>query len=583
MIKKKFRQMLLTQILSAMTVTICMMIDSIMIGRFLGVDSMAAYGLASPVLLVFAALGAMISAGIQVVCGKTMGSGDEEGTNACYTVSILMALVIAAAALLLVFVVPNQLCMILGAGKPSPDNQVFWLTKDYLTGFIVGAPAFLFAQLMVPYVQVTGQQNRLIAAVLVMTFTDVGLDLVNVFMIKGGMLGMGLASSVSYYVALAIGLTYFLSKKCIFRFRPGKADRKTAVELLRNGIPTVINQVSLVLMVYLFNQILLGVGGNLSVAAYSVISTISNICYSFGSGVAAVALTLSSIFYVDEDRTSLLTLVRIMTNYAVVIDLAVTVLVLLTAPSLVGLFLTKPEAKDLAVLGLRLFSLCLVPCSLNTSFKNFYQGTDRTHLTEMISVLQNFLLPVLYAFLFSRFLGTTGVWMAFVCGETTAFVILSCLVWHRSGKFTVTAEAYAMLRSEIGEAAKDCFEATVFSKEDVENASIAVSEFCKARGEGDRMSYYVALCVEEMANNIVDYGFTKDKKEHSIDIRYMKKNGEHILRIRDDCEHFDPLAYLELYSSEDRAAHIGIRMVMGMVKDARYINSLGLNNLSLIF
>ena len=311
MIKKKFRQMLLTQILSAMTVTICMMIDSIMIGRFLGVDSMAAYGLASPVLLVFAALGAMISAGIQVVCGKTMGSGDEEGTNACYTVSILMALVIAAAALLLVFVVPNQLCMILGAGKPSPDNQVFWLTKDYLTGFIVGAPAFLFAQLMVPYVQVTGQQNRLIAAVLVMTVTDVGLDLVNVFMIKGGMLGMGLASSVSYYVALAIGLTYFLSKKCIFRFRPGKADRKTAVELLRNGIPTVINQVSLVLMVYLFNQILLGVGGNLSVAAYSVISTISNICYSFGSGVAAVALTLSSIFYVDEDRTSLLTFWRL--------------------------------------------------------------------------------------------------------------------------------------------------------------------------------------------------------------------------------------------------------------------------------
>ena len=40
--------MLLTQILSAMTVTLCMLIDSIMIGRFLGVDSMSAYGLARP-------------------------------------------------------------------------------------------------------------------------------------------------------------------------------------------------------------------------------------------------------------------------------------------------------------------------------------------------------------------------------------------------------------------------------------------------------------------------------------------------------------------------------------------------------
>ena len=52
MINRLFRQMLATQIVSAMTVVLCMLIDSIMIGRFLGVDSMSAYGLASPLLLV---------------------------------------------------------------------------------------------------------------------------------------------------------------------------------------------------------------------------------------------------------------------------------------------------------------------------------------------------------------------------------------------------------------------------------------------------------------------------------------------------------------------------------------------------
>ena len=82
MIRKIFRQMLVTQILSAMTVMLCMLVDSMMIGRFLGVDSMTAYGLANPVLLVFAAYGAMLSAGIQVMCGKTMGAGDREGTPA---------------------------------------------------------------------------------------------------------------------------------------------------------------------------------------------------------------------------------------------------------------------------------------------------------------------------------------------------------------------------------------------------------------------------------------------------------------------------------------------------------------------
>ena len=39
---------------------------------------MAAYGYTQPVLLAFAAPGAMISAGVQVVCGKTLGSGDMD-------------------------------------------------------------------------------------------------------------------------------------------------------------------------------------------------------------------------------------------------------------------------------------------------------------------------------------------------------------------------------------------------------------------------------------------------------------------------------------------------------------------------
>ncbi len=85
MIKNVFKQMIWTQILSAMTVTLCLLVDNIMIGQFLGEDSIAAYGLTTPVLLVFAAFGAMISAGIQVVCGKTIGKGDEKGTASCYT------------------------------------------------------------------------------------------------------------------------------------------------------------------------------------------------------------------------------------------------------------------------------------------------------------------------------------------------------------------------------------------------------------------------------------------------------------------------------------------------------------------
>ena len=48
MIKKLVRQMLLAQILSAMTVSLCLLIDNIMIGRFLGEDALTAYGWPTP-------------------------------------------------------------------------------------------------------------------------------------------------------------------------------------------------------------------------------------------------------------------------------------------------------------------------------------------------------------------------------------------------------------------------------------------------------------------------------------------------------------------------------------------------------
>ena len=50
MIKKLIRQMLAAQILSALTVSLCLLIDSVMISRFLGKRAIAAYGFANPLL-----------------------------------------------------------------------------------------------------------------------------------------------------------------------------------------------------------------------------------------------------------------------------------------------------------------------------------------------------------------------------------------------------------------------------------------------------------------------------------------------------------------------------------------------------
>ena len=88
MTRKLVRQMLAAQILSALTVSVCLLIDNIMIGRYLGLRAIAAYGLANPVLLIIGAIGSMLAAGVQVVCSRSLGRGSQEETNVGYSSTV---------------------------------------------------------------------------------------------------------------------------------------------------------------------------------------------------------------------------------------------------------------------------------------------------------------------------------------------------------------------------------------------------------------------------------------------------------------------------------------------------------------
>ena len=573
---------MITQVISSMTVTLCMLIDNIVISRFLGVDALAAYGYTQPVLLAFAAPGAMISAGVQVVCGKTLGRGDRESTDSCYTLSVAATALIALLGLTLVLIFAGPLCTILGAGQNVAENNVYYLTKDYLTGFIIGVPGFLAAQVMVPYLQMAGDRTRLVTAVLVMTVLDIALDIVNVLVIHGGIFGMGIASSLSYYAAVIVGLGYFIRKDCLFKFRTKGIRYGLLRDMFGEGVPTVINQLSLVLLILLLNHLLKSFGGNVAVAAYSVIATISNLCYAFCNGNSSVALMMASIFYSDEDRSSIYTLVKTMRRSAILVLASVTVLTALFARPIVSLFLPDdPYTADLATQGMRLFALCLVPCALNTTFKFYYQGIDRIRLMELISVLQNFALPALWALLLGYLLGTTGLWLCFLFGEGTALLFICIYVFAHNKRISLSAEDFSLLSMAFGVPKEDCFECTVSSIEEAVNASERSIGFCNAHGINKKTSVMIGLCIEEIAINTVTHGFSLEKKRNNIDVRLVFRNDARIIRIRDNCAGFDPVNYHKLHRDDDPVAHMGIRTVVSFAKEAVYLNTFGLNNLML--
>ena len=88
------------------------------------------------------------------------------------------------------------------------------------------------------------------------------------------------------------------------------------------------------------------------------------------------------------------------------------------------------------------------------------------------------------------------------------------------------------------------------------------------------------LAMEEMAGNVVEHGFTKDNKKHTIIIKVTCKENEVLLRIKDDCVAFDPQSRNGLDDTSDPTRNVGIRMLYKIAKDVYYQNVLGLNVLS---
>ena len=454
-------------------------------------------------------------------------------------------------------------------------------TGSYMAGFVIGAPASMGALILVPFLQMAGQSNLLIAAVLGMTVADVGFDLLNVTVFHGGMFGMGLASSLSYYVALIIGGTYFVSKKCTFRFSLAKVSMRKIRELLAGGIPTIVGMAASVVLVFVMNKILMRAGGETAVAAFAVIITLGNASNCISTGTGGVALTLSGILYNEEDQTGLKTLLGMMIRYAIILGVGVAVLLMIFAPACVGLFMRDAgEGRSMAVLGLRMYAIGLIPCCVNNALKSSYQGTGRVGSMELISVLENAVLPALAAYILSLAAGMNGIWLYFVTGETLALLGTLGYVWLKKKKVTFYPGDILLLRPEFGVPKEDLLEADMTQLSEVMEFSRKAGDFCLCHGQGVRLGNQLALCIEEMGSNIINYGFTDGAKKHHMSIRLQYKDHRWFLRFRDDCGAFDPVKHIPKEGSTDQ---LGIRLAMHMADEARYTYSMNLNNLMLIF
>ena len=121
-----------------------------------------------------------------------------------------------------------------------------------------------------------------------------------------------------------------------------------------------------------------------------------------------------------------------------------------------------------------------------------------------------------------------------------------------------------------------------FSCQDMDSvieASMSAYDFALRKTGNQKKAMLVALSIEELAGNVIRWGFEPNKK-NVIDIRITYQD-QLTIRIRDNCKPFNPKKWLEMYqpSEDDTVSNYGIRMTIQMMKDIQYMSTLNLNNL----
>ncbi len=262
---------------------------------------------------------------------------------------------------------------------------------------------------------------------------------------------------------------------------------------------------------------------------------------------------------------------------------AVSALVIILAVPLTRLYYQDPSdpVYMMTVWGFRILPLCMPLAVIRTHFSCYNQTVDRNLMVNILEVLDGMVSVSVFTAILIPFIGMNSVYIANVLNGVVSVLYLVGYSVLKNRRLPRNMEEMMVIPPEFGVPPEDRMDLSVRSMEEVVAVSENVQSFCLERGIDWRRSYLSGLFLEEMAGNVVNYGFRKDKKKHSIDIRVAHKEDKMILRIKDDCQPFDSAERREIIDQEDMIRNVGIRVINATADEVEYQNILGLNVLTI--
>ncbi len=278
---KEYTKYAFFNVLGMLGLSCYILADTFFVAKGLGSNGLAALNLAIPIYSFIHGSGLMLGIGGATRYSIAKSQGQTDRMNLIFSHTAFSVCVLSIVFFTVGLLGADVITRILGA-----DDAIFSMCRTYLQVLLLFSPLFMLNDMVLCFVRNDGAPRLVMVSMLAGSFLNIFLDYVFIFSFHMGIFGAVLATGFAPAIGLAVQSTFFIQKKNHFRLVKRPLRLQLLGQILSTGVPSLITELSSGIVIMAFNAIILGLMGNIGVAAYGIIANLSIVVIALYTGIA---------------------------------------------------------------------------------------------------------------------------------------------------------------------------------------------------------------------------------------------------------------------------------------------------------
>lgn len=413
-----------------LVMSINVLVDTIFMGRWIGVYATGAVQIVLPISFLIATVGMSIGVGGASMISRALGAGLYHKAYHVFGNQIVLNMLITIGLVTLGLIYTDKLLLLFGA-----HGILLTYAKDYYQIIMLGVPMLAFSMMGNTVIRAEGKASYAMFAMIIPTLMNLLMDYICIQYYHLGISGAAWATFISYMASFLFVTYFFCSKKTQLSLysKYFLLDKDICLEILALGGITFVRQAMLSLMYWFMNNLLYDLGKEALVSVYAIISRMTMFSLFAIFGVTQGFLPIASYNYGKQDYNRLSQVIIRSLYSAVIVAIIVVICIFCFSSQFTKLFISSqeianneshiqyiirntPQAMFWYFLTAPLISFPLIVSA-------YYQAIGKVIPALCLTLLRQgvLLLPIVYCL--SKYYGILGVWISFTISD-----ILSALV-----------------------------------------------------------------------------------------------------------------------------------------------------------